>query len=349
PADGAGAAADDPLAQRQRQIAAAEHEAQQRLELLERLASELADQRLHLAEQLERLVQAQENWQREHDAAAAALTAVAQRLAERERVLEIDECRVRHQLAEVAQTRQQLESWELRLGAREAAWESERERLVADIRLREQLVARRLHALHALHERWVRRRRQEVSQLQAAQAANLKVYEETVALRQEWLRRNAALEQEQRSLAERALAVEQYRQELLRRSPQSAAAAKRIEKLRRRWVAASAAARRALDQEREALRDELESLKHQRQRLQARAQKLAAIEAELANRYSAWERRQLLAQDINQRLRHQLQAAVVQRDLYVKERDRLRLEVERFARALLGREPTPALPAARAA
>src|SRR5207253_5773877 len=123
--------------------------------------------------------------------------------------------------------------------------------------------------------RWQQRRKQELvalrGELQRCGAAR----RQYAVLWEECLNHGSALEQQQRALAERALALEQYRLEVIGRAPDSAAAEKRLERLRRRCAAPTTAARRNLDRERQALDAE-------RKRLQTLAQQLDGQTAALA-------------------------------------------------------------------
>src|SRR5262249_10248426 len=62
----------------------AEDHLQERLVILDKIACELADQRLHLNEQFDRLLQVQEEWRSERESAAEEIESLARKLAERE-------------------------------------------------------------------------------------------------------------------------------------------------------------------------------------------------------------------------------------------------------------------------
>jgi pSer/pThr/pTyr-binding forkhead associated (FHA) protein len=320
-----------------------------RLTEVERLAAEVADQRLHLAEQLQRLTQVRVNWEEERDRTRTELADLARELTDRGRVLHLEEERLQQRKQEAVHLRMQLESWQSRLAAREAAWEWERQRLLEEVQSREALARRRLQALGDVHQRWLRRRRQELARWQAEQASGAKVRRVLLALREQWLQRRADLEKDQRNLAERTLALEQYRQEVVRKSAQPAATEKRLDRLQRRWSAASAAAARDLAREREALLADNRRLEAGFQELTKAAAELAARDAELAGRRLDWERQQLLAQDELDQARQRLQLLLAQRDRYEAERRQLRDEIDRLARLLIPEDERPALLEHRAA
>lgn len=320
---------------------------------LERLAGELADQRIQLAEQCRRLAQAQKRWQHHRRAGAAELESLGRRLLEREqaigareKVLDGAEHQLRQHQAETLRLQRHLEGWQARMTAREAAWESERERLLADLGAREKLAAGRLHAVEQLHQRWIKRRHREVEWLKAERSACEKLRRECVGLRDEWLRRAAALEQEQRRQAEQALAMEQYQQQILGQADNASAAGKRLDKLRKRWAARSAAAAKAVAQEREELRTEADRVERLNGRLQRHSANLAAHEAELSSQQSEWEKSRLQLEDELNRLRQELVSQRAQSSRFEREASDLRDEVERLARLFLDESEPIRLPAA---
>ena len=108
--NGTEAAAGANEAQAQEQLREAEAALQCRLAALEDLSAELADQRLYLAEECERLAQGQLRWQQERTATVAGLEALGLDLQEREqsvctreRAVERAEFAVQQQSAQVAQ------------------------------------------------------------------------------------------------------------------------------------------------------------------------------------------------------------------------------------------------------
>src|SRR5262249_7682659 len=139
---------------------------------------------------------------------------------------------------------------------REHAWEHERNQLLTQVREREELADKQLTSLSELRQRWAKRRRQELEQLQADRAALETVGREHHRLRLEVTERAAAQAAEKRVLAEKILALEQFRQEFLAKTgnPNSV---RRIERLRRRWLTQNAAAIRGAARERAALGQEI--------------------------------------------------------------------------------------------
>jgi len=326
------------------------------LTVLHKLVAELADQRLHLAEQCERLLRAQQRWQENRDAIVAELETVGMRLQEREQTLTARECQLqtaeyegRQRREQQALARQHLDGWHARLAAREAAWESEREGLLARLHAREELVKRYLSIMADLRQRWAQRRRQEVEHWRAESKHCQEIRQHYALLWEEYTRRNAAVEQEQRILAERALAMEQFRLECIGQSANSPAAEKRLERLRRRWAALSAAAQRALAKERHALQAEASRLEERSRQLEQYAAELAARATDLSSRQTEWQHEQTSAEGAQTRMRQELQSLRVQHDLHERQIHTLRDELERMAQTLIEESEPLTLPAVQAA
>src|SRR5437870_3869695 len=102
---------------------------QEYLKLLDSLACRLADERLRLTEQSERLAAARVQWDKEHVARVKDLEGHNLRLRKHERALEERSITLQQNQLETHQTRQSLEAWQARLTVESASWKSERERL----------------------------------------------------------------------------------------------------------------------------------------------------------------------------------------------------------------------------
>ena len=326
-----------------------DRQVQEKLASLEKLSGELADQRLHLVEQCQRMIEAQQHWQEERDAAAAELEALGEEMQARElacqqrdHALQAAELR-QHQLHDQAQALQRhLEAWQSRMTAREAAWEGERDRLLIDVQAREKQAADRLLAITQLHEKWLRRRRREVEWLQTERASYAKLRRECAELKQEFLRRGVLLEKEQRTLAERELAIEQFQQECINKAAQPAGAARQIEKLRRRWEGLAVQANKAVAAQRQELAKQAAELEAYHLRLTEQGNKVTTQEAEVARQLSTWEQAKLLSDEESSRLKNDLHISQIQRDRYEQQANELHDEVERLARLLLD-EPAPVI------
>jgi hypothetical protein len=320
---------------------------EERLTVLEALAGDLADQRRHLLEQGERLALLREEWRQEHAAALADVLAAAARVEGRERellpreqALEQAEGDLRRRRAEAARRHADLDAWQAHLTVRQAAWESERDSLLEQSHVREQRAQRHLRAVAELRRLWGRRYRQGLEALRAEVQHCQESRRQYAAAWQECLNRGTALDQQERDVAQRALALEQHRLEALGKSPNSAAAEKRLRRLRRRCAAPTASAERKLTGQRRALAVEAQRLAELSRRLHDRTAALARGEADLSARLAEWEQRQVDADAAASRRDAEVESLLVQRRHHERQLQALRDEVERLARLLIDDDPT---------
>jgi chromosome segregation ATPase len=168
-------------------------------------------------------------------------------------------------------------------------------------------------------------------------------------LRQEGFRRSTLLAKEQRVLAERALALEQYRQQCIARAANPRAAEKRLERLRRRWAALGVSAERRLAQERKSLETQAARLEERARQVQHDLDELTAQEAELSTGQAAWERQQLQDRQEKEKIRQELHSLRRQRHSYEQQLAALHEEVECLARLLLDDNEPASRPVVQAA
>ena len=319
----------------------------ERFRELERLAGDLADQRLQLVEQWQRLGILHEHWEKDRLHASVELEELARRLVEKGHVLAEREqashqadqvLRQRHD--ELVQIRQQMIAWRARLRVREKAWQGERTQLLTEVRNREELADQHLNTLVDLRHRWAKRRRQELEKLRDERQSFESLRKEFGQQRLQLTEQTTALEEEKRILAEKALALEQYRKEFLSKGEENPAAERRIERLRRRWITQNASAIRATTKDREHLQAELTALEARHADLQKRADALSQAELDLTEKMTAWEHKQALAAARQTRIQLELQSAEAQRQLFEQQVAKMKEEIERIARALID-EPDP--------
>lgn len=327
-----------------------------RLTHLQRLAGDLADQRAQLVEQWEHLAGMQQRWEQDRGQAVAEFETAARNLSEQEQaqagkeqqLREVEES-VRKKHRELVHLRQHMVGWRARLRAREMAWEKERNQRLIQARQREELAKHHLKSLGEIRRRWAINRRLEVDKLRAERAACESLRKDYATLRLEWQRRCAALDQDKRVLAEKQLALEQFRHEVLSQSANAPAADRRVERLRRRWITHNAHAIRALTRDRETLKTELADLEARSAELQKRGEEVAAAETAFAEKKTTWEHKQTLLAAEQARLTQELKTARARYASSEQHVVRMKDEVERIARALLDEPQLPALPAEQAA
>lgn len=340
----------------QKEAARSEDVDQVRLELFEGLVGDMADQRVQLAEQFSRLVQAVDSWRQAHVETIAELESVALYLEEREhrvlareRGLDVAEADICQRGEDMAAGRCQLDAWRARLIVRESAWETDRATLLSHVQASEELTKRQLAVLDDLRRNWKQRRRQETGEFQKTHAQFVEARRLYATLWEECLRRSAAMDQEKRTLAEKTLALETYRLEIIGQAEDAATAERQIERLRRRWASLFTEAERNLTRERQALEVEIGRIETRSRQIEQDAAELACREAEQATRVTEWEDHQSHVDEANVRLRKELDRLRFERAQHDQQLTALRDEVERIAHTLLEQAEPLLLPTSQAA
>jgi len=310
--------------------------------VLARLADALADQRSHLLEQWQCLLELHEMWEPERsailaqfEAAARELVRIEQRLAEREQALTAGEADLHQRRQALLDIRCSLEAWQARLTARETFLDNERIMLLADVRAREEMAEAQARRLEEIRQRRARRRSQEIEELRSARAQHEQMRRDYALLWQECQDRRAELIRAHRELAAKALALEQFRQELLARATDTPRADKRLERLRRRNLARIQAEGRDLQRERNALRKETKRLDLREARLIEWEEKLLAQHEDWMKQIADWEEQQAAAAALEQHRQQELRHWQTLHERDERELIQLREEVERIAGLLL--------------
>jgi pSer/pThr/pTyr-binding forkhead associated (FHA) protein len=310
--------------------------------VLARLAGDLADQRRHLLEQWQCLLELHHAWEPERSAilahfetAARELAFHEQRIAVREQTVADGEADLRRRQQGLFEIRCALEAWQARLTARETFLDNERVMLLADVRAREETAEAQVQRLEEMRQRRTRRRSQEIEELRVARAQHEQMRRDYALLWQECQDRRAALIQEHREFAAKALALEQFRQELLGRAEDTPGADKQLERLRRRNLARIQAEERELKRERAALMAETERLDRRAEQLIDREQTLDAGHEDWMKQVADWEDRQAAFAELEQHRQQELRHWQLLHEQDERQLIELREEVERIARLLL--------------
>ncbi|HEY7331007.1 MAG TPA: hypothetical protein VH592_25445 [Gemmataceae bacterium] len=310
--------------------------------VLARLAGDLADQRRHLLEQWQCLLELHEMWGPEHAAivaqfetAARELVLVEERLTEREQVLAAGEQDLSQRQQTLLDVRCSLEAWQARLTARETFLDNERVMLLADLRAREEIAESQTRRLEEIRQRRARRRSQEIEELRVVRSQHEQMRRDYALLWQECQERRAQLIREQRQFAAKALALEQFRQELLGRTADTPGADKRLERLRRRHLARIQAEERDLERERTALMGETKRLDLRDGRLIEQEDKLLAQHEEWMKQVAEWEDRRAAETSLEEHRQQELRHWQLLHERDERQLTELREELERIARLLL--------------
>ncbi|HTU88479.1 MAG TPA: hypothetical protein VMF69_00130, partial [Gemmataceae bacterium] len=310
--------------------------------VLARLAGDLADQRRHLLEQWQCLLELHEIWGPERSAivgqfesAARELVLIEQRLAVREQALAAGETDLYLRQQALFDVRCSLEAWQARLTARETFLDNERVMLLADVQAREEAAESQARRLEEIRQRRTRRRSQEIEELRLARAQHEQMRRDYALLWQENQDRRAELIREHRELAAKSLALEQFRQELLGRADDTPRSEKRLIRLQRRNLARIQAGERDLLRERAALMGETKRLDLRDARLIEQEEKLVVQHEDWMKQVADWEDRQAAAAALEQHRQQELRHWQLLHQRDERQLLELREEVERIARLLL--------------
>jgi pSer/pThr/pTyr-binding forkhead associated (FHA) protein len=273
---------------------------QRRFDGLDRLAGDLADQRVHLIEQYRRLADIQNRWQLERDYTAAELETLARRLVDQEHTLagraqhaDAVETLLRQRQEEIEVIRQEIQIWRAQLRARELIFEEDQQKQLLDLRQKETLLHEQSAAITTLREHWNRQRQQEVEQLRTQRAALEEQHKEINEKRLAMFENGQEVAKEKRILAEKALSLEQYRQETFLRA-NDPTAERRVERLRRRWLTLNAELIRHAKNEGIAVRKELAVLEAERVALTQLSDQVASNETAAAEKQTQLEEQEIL-------------------------------------------------------
>jgi chromosome segregation ATPase len=301
-----------------------------------------------LAEQCERLALLQARWQEECDAATERQQAVESQLQGREQELEKISADFRQRQEETARAQICLETFRARLSAQIATWECERQRWIAHLSGREELVERFVTIFGELHSQWRERHHQELEQFRARGENLEEIRRELTAHRDQWLERCEEIERQKRTLLARFLSVEEDGSNSVKKGKRIFTSNQFV-KWGRRLAALSATLERTLVQERRMLEVEAAELEKQLADLQKQKEEIADRETDLAGREIALEYSRAVAESQYVRIYQELQSFNAQKDAYERQLTELKEEVERLAGLLLEEHDTVTLPIAKAA
>lgn len=320
-------------------------EAAARTAELEKLTGELADHRTQLLEQYSLLAHIQDAWQRQRNDAADELDDLARRLMQRETELAARQAqadsldqRLSQREHDVETIRQEVQIWRGRLKSREQSAAEEHAQLMQDVRARVQALDDQLGALAKVRLRWNQLRQQELASLRESLARLGEDEASVKATRLDILESEQRLEDERRSLKEKAIALEQYRQECFERA-NDPTAQKRLERLRRRWLLLNAAIIRNAKAEREQLQRVHERLASEQAKLAQREDQLARVAEETTERLALADEREAILAARQLDIEHQRKNAEnLERDSKSKML-RLEEEVDSLAKAVYDEQP----------
>ena len=310
------------------------------------LSEELSDQRRMLAEQRHRLGLLQASWQEDRDRTVAELQSLAEALAaadeelrQREEAYAENEEELDRRRSQLTELRHKIFARNAELKVRESAWEAERDRLLTEVRHREELAEQSLASLVELRHRWARRRQAEVEKLNEERAALVALREELDREHNEINKRLMLADDQKRAQAERQIALEQLRLEIVGRADPEAE--RRVERLRRRWLTHNAGVLRTIASERGAMENERRLLDQRFLELHQRLDAVTVSENELQQKILAWENQQVVVQARHARMESTAHVADSQKAVLEKQVFQMREQIERIAKDLLDEDRPP--------
>jgi chromosome segregation ATPase len=314
-------------------------------ERLERLAGELADQRAHLAEQFERLAAMEGAWRQERDRVGEELNDMAVQLEQREIALAIDQKECERRQAALRQARSQIESRQAQLQSQILGFSAERDSLTTELESQLEETARKQAQFRLLREHVVERQMQQTVRLKRAHLACERLRKSYTRLRKRCLRQSEQLVRQERDLAARTLAIEQFRQETIVGAGEPVKAERQVEVLRRQWSEAVAQSTAQLRDERESITALLRELDARASAVERQMEETLSRDREIAQREAAYEQARVVSDSQGNELRQTIRMLETRRGNLEDESAGLRQEVEQLAR-LLWDEADPVIQAA---
>ena len=252
---------------------------------LDQTASDLADGRRVLAEQIAALAVARSHWQRAERITVAEMEELARGLGRREQELAVREQRLfradarrRQDGYELWQLRLRLEAWQAKLTAYELGWQSEHEQAASDLRQRAWMQSQRESAFGDLLRAWEGAREREVERLRSELQVWSADRARQAAAAAEYDRHRQEVLAELTACAARALASEQMAADVSKDG-------RRLAVVRKRWEKTFARKVKEIDGQRAAAAGECA-------RLDERYRDLQRVVTDVAEREAALKARQ---------------------------------------------------------
>jgi chromosome segregation ATPase len=316
-------------------------------------AAQLADQRTHLGELYERLTRAEAQWEQHQAEAVAEMERLCAELQDHEEALrarlrevEATADRQRQERERVNRLRAATERNAAEFAAKQLAWHGDRDRLHIELDERLGAVAEREEAIANLFHRWRERRKAEINELRHLTRERAEARDVWERERDEFHARSESLRIAQQALVEQALALEEARREFLKDVERPDLAAKRIERLHRRWEGLAAASQRELRAYRDRLADEDAELRQIYLELERQQEALARRERDLAQRMTELENARREVANSERETETSRQIWEEQRRQYERQLAEMRAELEHSSNRLAGDDDPPAILAA---
>lgn len=310
------------------------------------ILADLKDEEARLARFHDGMLQLREAWQQEWDRADAALAdreadleTREQGLRERSQMLRDWMLQLHRQRDENQQRGHQVLSTEARLLRQRSELHCERGRLLALVRARAMAARARLRLGLELRERAVDLSLEYAARQQQLADRELQQRRDALECQQQLERRQCWLDERERELEAKELAIFHAEQQLLARDPDPVEAAAELNRRFQHLLRQAQRPLRRLEQreaEMAALHEDLEAFRH---RLLAEEQHLSRERAQLESRFALDERRRALWESSRARVRQELTALRLENRRLQEHVGELRDQLERLALVLLETPP----------
>jgi hypothetical protein len=306
---------------------------------LGQMTGDITDQRAHLVEQWQRLLQAQSAFEEERQQSLNDLETLAAAVEARR----LEARSVSEQLGREAQAsrqcRHQTVAEQAEWRSRQIAQESEAHAARAEWQFRLDQVTGQLARLEECLQTSTERQSRRWKCVEKSLEGASRLRQSCMRLRRQWMYRSQEIIRRERQVAERALAVEQYWQECTSQATDAVAAEKRLESLQRQWAGALEEASTRLSAERREFECLVSAVNERALVIDRLAHDMGALDGDLSAREQALQQ-QLLDFHGRQSKRDRDHSIIKARRLALEEENaRLRQELENVAAQLLDNEP----------
>jgi hypothetical protein len=310
-----------------------------RLAALGQITGDLADQRAQLVEQWQRLLQAQSAFEEERQQSLYELETLAAALeAQRLEARSVAE-RLGREAEASRQCRQTVLAEQAEWRSRQATLECEAHAARAEWQFRIDQVTDQLARLEECQKTSTERQSRRWEYVRRSLQGASRLRQSYVRLRRQWVRRLQEIIRDERQVALRALAVEQYWQECTSQASDAVVGEKRLESIRRQWARSLEEASTKLAAERQEFECLVTAVNERAAVIDRQVQDMAALDGDMSQREQALQQGVLdLGAHQSERARDYL-ISKAQRDRLEQENARLRQELENVAVRLLDEEP----------
>jgi hypothetical protein len=303
------------------------------------MTGDIADQRAHLVEQWQRLLQARSEFEEERQQSLTDLETLAAALdAQRLESRAVSE-RLDRESQASRQCRQQILGEQAEWKSRQAALECEAHAARAEWQFRIDQVTDQLARLEECQQSSTERQSRRWEYVQKSLDGASRLRQSYVRLRRQWVSRSQKIVRQERQVAERALAVEQYWHQCTSQASDAVATEKRLENLRRQWARSLEEASTKLAAERQEFECLVAAVNERALVIDRLVQGMAALDGEVSARERALQQ-QVLDFNGRQSKRDRDRLIIKTHRLGLEQENaRLRQELENVAAQLLEDEP----------